>query len=278
MSRTLNVTLITVLAFGIHFLFDDIYFKDIRGSLNEVMNQLGISHILAYLIVGIPIFAGTLLISKKNEFFKNLGLDKSFLKALIFAVVCTLPMFLGFALFFDLNTEIKLDRLLIAILAAAFFEELYFRGFLFGQLYKHTSLGFIASVLLGALLFGLIHLYQSNDLIELIGIFLITFLGAILFAWVYVEWNYNLWVPIMLHLLMNLAWEMFNVSDNALGGIYSNVFRTVTIALIIAITILYKKRKGIPLEVNRNTFLMKKRATTVYVKNSGLSTETRGTT
>lgn len=277
MSKTLKVTLITVVAFGIHFLFDDIYFKNIRGSLNEVINQFGISHIIAYLIVGIPIFAGTLLISKKNAFFNNLGLDKSFLKALTFSVVCTLPMFLGFSLFFDLNTDIKLNTILISILAAAFFEELYFRGFLFGQLYKHTSFGFIASVLLGALLFGLIHLYQSNVLIELVGIFLITFLGAILFAWVYVEWNYNLWVPILLHLLMNLAWEIFNISDNALGGTYSNVFRIVTIALIITITILYKKREGIPLEVNRNTFLMKKQATTIYIKNSGLSTETKVT-
>lgn len=260
MSKTLKVTLITVVAFGIHFLFDDIYFKNIRGSLNEVINQFGISHIIAYLIVGIPIFAGTLLISKKNEFFSNLGLDKSLLQALIFSVVCTLPMFLGFSLIFDLNTDIKLNTILVSILAAAFFEELYFRGFLFGQLYKHTPLGFIASVLLGALLFGLIHLYQSNVLTELIGIFLITFLGAILFAWVYAEWNFNLWVPILLHLLMNLAWEMFSISDNALGGTYSNVFRAITIALVIAITILYKKRKGIPLEINKNTFLMNKQA------------------
>ena len=275
MSKTLKITLLTVVAFGIHFLFDSIYFKDIRGALNEVINQFGISHIIAYLIVGIPIFAGTLLISKKNAFFKNLGLDKSFLKALAFSVVCTLPMFLGFSLFFDLNTDIKLNTILISVLAAAFFEELYFRGFLFGQLYKHTSLGFIASVLLGSLLFGLIHLYQSDVLTELVGIFLITFLGAILFAWVYVEWNYNLWVPILLHALMNLAFEIFNVADNALGGTYLNVFRTITIALIIIITILYKKRKGIPLEVNRNTFLIKKTGyNNGWKTRSGLGTET----
>ena len=180
MSKTLKVTLFTVVAFGIHFIFDDVYFKDIRGSLNEVINQIGMSHNIAYLIVGIPIFAGMLLISKKNEFFNNLGLDKSFLKALAFSIVCTLPMFLGFALFCDFNTDIKLNTILVSVVAAAFFEELYFRAFLFGQLYKHTSLGFIASVLLGALLFGFIYLYQSNVLIELVGIFLITFLAAVL--------------------------------------------------------------------------------------------------
>ncbi|MFD2247658.1 CPBP family intramembrane glutamic endopeptidase [Pontibacter ruber] len=275
MSKTLKISTITIVAFSIHFLFDGIYFKSIRSWMHEVINQFGVSHIIAYLIVGIPIFAGTLLIGKQKEFFKNLGLDKSFLKALAFAVVCTAPMFLGFSLLFDFNTDIKLNTILVSILAAAFFEELYFRGFLFGQLYKHTSLGFITSVLLGALLFGLIHLYQSTDPIELVGIFLITFLGAILFAWAYVEWNYNLWVPVLLHLLMNLAWELFNVSDNALGGAYSNVFRTITIALIIAVTILYKKRKGLPLEINKHTLFMKKSVSTKHVNKSALRAKTR---
>jgi hypothetical protein len=55
-------------------------------------------------------------------------------------------------------------------------------------------LGFILSVLLGALLFGFIHLYQGSELTEWAGIFLITFSGAILFAWVYTEWNFNLWM------------------------------------------------------------------------------------
>ncbi|CAM3418288.1 CPBP family intramembrane glutamic endopeptidase [Pontibacter korlensis] len=277
MDRSLRVTLVTVVAFGIHFIFDDVYFKSIRGSINEVIEQFGISHIVAYLIVGIPIFAGTLLISKRNKFFHNLGLNKSFLQALVFAVVCTLPMFIGFAFFFDFNPDIKLNTLLVSILAAAFFEELYFRGFLFGQLYKHTSQGFIASVLLGALLFGLIHLYQSNNFNELIGIFLVTFLGAILFAWVYVEWDYNLWVPILLHLFMNLAWEVYSAGDNALGGAYSNVFRTLTIVLIITTTILYKKWKGIPLEINRSTFLMRKQNIAIAVENNSLSTKSKVT-
>lgn len=275
MSKTLKVTLVTVVTYGVHFFFDDIYFKNIRDSINEVINQFGISHIIAYIIVGVPIFAGTLLISGRKEFVSSLGLNKSFLKALAFSILCTSPMFLGFSLLFDLNTGISLNRILVAILAAAFFEELYFRGFLFGQLFKHTSLGFISSVFLGALLFGLIHLYQSNDFAELVGIFLITFIGAILFAWVYVEWDYNLWVPIMLHLLMNLAWEIFNAGDNALGGVYSNVFRTITIALIITITVLYKRRKGIPLTINKRTVFTKKLPTTISINEEASSAQVK---
>jgi len=107
-----------------------------------------------------------------------------------------------------------------------------------------------------------VHLYQSDELSTLVGVFLTTLLGGILFAWLYVEWDNNLWVPIFLHLFMNLFWEMFSVSDNAFGGAYSNIFRLITIALVIALTVLYKRKKGIKLEVNMNTIWMKKLATT----------------
>jgi len=79
-----------------------------------------------------------------------------------------------------------------------------------------------------------------------------------LFAWLYVEWNYNLWVPIFLHMLMNLSWGLFSVSDNAFGGIYSNVFRIATIVLAITLTLFYKKKKRTKLEINKNTIWMKK--------------------
>ena len=48
---------------------------------------------------------------------------------------------------------------------------------------------------------------------------------------------------------------VFSVSDNALGGVYSNVFRFMTIGLIIGLTVWYKKEKGMKLEINRNTIL-----------------------
>lgn len=171
-------------------------------------------------------------------------------------MLCTMPMFIGFALLFDFNSNISLNRILVSVVAAGVFEELYFRGFFFGQLYRYTWLGFIPSVFLGAVIFGIVHLYQGEELGELISIFLVTSLGAILFSWVYVEWDYNLWVPICLHMLMNLAWELFSVSDNALGDVYSNIFRAVTITLIIVLTIVYKKRKGKPLSINKSTILI----------------------
>lgn len=52
-------------------------------------------------------------------------------------------------------------------------------------------------------------------------------------------------MPVFLHFQMNLSWTLFDVSDNALGGVIANVFRAVTIALTIFITIRHHKAKGL---------------------------------
>lgn len=254
MNKSAKALLIIIISFGLYFVFDDIFFKTIRNWFFDFTNQLGISHIIAYLITGTPLFIGTLLIGRRE----NLGLNKTILRGFLFALICTLPMYIGFSILFELNPDIKINTILISVISAGFFEELYYRGFLFGLPFRKTKLGFILSVLFGALYFGSLHLYQSSNFNELLGIFLITFLGGILFAWVYAEWNFNIWIPVFLHVLMNLAWELFSVSDNALGGTYSNIFRFLTIGLVIVLTILYKKRNGIKLTVNKKTLFLKK--------------------
>lgn len=80
-------------------------------------------------------------------------------------------------------------------------------------------------------------------------------MGAVLFAWLYIEWDENLWVPIFLHALMNLSWHLFEMDETALGGILPNVFRGLTIALAIIFTIVYKKRKGEHLAITKRNLI-----------------------
>ncbi len=248
--------LIVFVSFGIYHFLDAMYFKLLREWFFVQTNYLGVSHILTYTISGIPLFVGTYVLSRRSGLLENLGLNRSILKGFLFVLLCTLPMFIGFMLLFEYNA-ISVNSLIIKVIAAGFFEELFFRGFLFGVLFRKTNFGFIPAVLFGAIYFGVLHLYQSTEIVELLGIFLITFLGGILFAWVYVEWNYNLWTAIFLHMLMNLSWELFNVSDNALGGVYSNIFRFATLGLVILLTLVYKKQHGIKMEVNRKNIFKK---------------------
>ena len=228
-------------------------------GLDKLTEQGLVSYILTYLIIGIPIFIGTLLIDKTISIFKSLGLSSNILTAILTSVLFTLPMFIGGVFFFKFNQKIDLQNLIAGTIVAGFMEELYFRGFLFGQLFRNTNLGFIPSILFGALIFAFGHLYQSQNISELVGIFMITFSGAVFFAWLYAEWNYNLWVPILTHTLMNLSWNLFEIDNSALGDIKANIFRGLTILTAILFTIIYKRNRNEKPTINRQTLMRNKK-------------------
>ena len=184
----------------------------------------------------------------------TVGLNNGFLFGLIFSLGAVSPMLISSAFEGSINDNLDILNLLKNTLFAGFMEEFLFRGFLFGLLFYYLGWGFIPASLVGAFVFGIGHLYQGESLAETIGVFSVTAIGAVWFSWLYVEWNKNLWIPVFLHVFMNLSWILFDVSSNALGGMYSNLFRAITIALTIIITIKYSKKHG--LNVNkRNLFV-----------------------
>ncbi len=253
--RTFIIVALSFLAYYILFL----NFQTIKSRLDTITQQGLTSYILTYLLIGIPIFIGTFLIDKKTSILKSLGLSKNIPTGLWTSILFTLPMFLGGLFFFQFNPEIDMENLIAGTLVAGFMEELYFRGFLFGQLFRKTNLGFIPAVFFGALIFASGHLYQSQNIGELIGIFMVTFSGAVFFAWLYAEWNYNLWVPILTHTLMNLSWSLFEVDNTALGGMKANIFRGLTILIAIIFTIYFKRYKNQSMAINRQTLILKKK-------------------
>jgi membrane protease YdiL (CAAX protease family) len=109
------------------------------------------------------------------------------------------------------------------------------RPLLFGQLYSRARLGFWPSALIPALIFAACHLQQSNEPLELLGIFAITALGSVLSSWFFIRFGGNLWAPVALHALMNTWWMVFTSNQSALGGYADNVFRFASIALALRI-------------------------------------------
>lgn len=206
-----------------------------------------------YLWWSIPSFLALGILYGFKEIFKAIGINKGFLIGLIFSLITVLPMFLSSAIIGEIEENLKISPLIHKTIIAGFMEEYLFRGFLFGILFRKLKWGFIPASILGALIFGLGHVYQGSTFIETAGIFFITAIGAIWFSWLYIEWNENLWIPIFLHGFMNFSWILFDVSSNALGGLYVNIFRVITIALTIIITIVYHKKNG--LRINRKNLI-----------------------
>lgn len=201
---------------------------------------------IMHMIVCLPIVVVLLLLNRPKDFFHHLGLDGNFVKGLAFALISTLPLFVAFPVIGEFNGELTVDKLIRSTVVAAFFEEVIFRGFIFGQLFRYCKIGFWWSVIIPSLLFGSIHLYQGSDPLSSLAAFGVTFLGGIYFSWVYVKWDFNLWFPVGLHFFMNLSWQLFTVEGNsvAAGGLASNIFRVLSVAAAVSLTAAYRYRAG----------------------------------
>ena len=153
-----------------------------------------------------------------------LGLDRSPLTGLAVSFAGTLVLLAGLAATMPLapDEDWLISAFRFALLPGVF-EEVFYRAFLFGLLFRFAAWGFLPAAFIGAIFFGAGHLYQSGEVLEAAGIFAITALGAVWFSWLYVEWEYNIWVPAGFHVLMNFYWGLFNVADTALVLLQHNI-------------------------------------------------------
>ena len=239
MNKASQHAILIVLTFVVSYYGRGWYGEFFDVSISSFIGR--ILYVYAWWVILPLLMTGTLY--GFSQIPKRLGLSQGFFFGLGLAVVTVLPMFLGSAFLGEYNSDITILAIAQRTLFAGFMEELLFRGFLFGLLFKYCRWGFIPSAGLGAIIFGMAHLYQGTGLGQSLGVFAVTFMGALWFAWLYIEWKENLWIPIFLHVFMNLSWVLFQVSDNALGGYASNVFRIITIALTILLTIRFNKTK-----------------------------------
>ncbi|MEM7662389.1 MAG: CPBP family intramembrane glutamic endopeptidase [Pseudomonadota bacterium] len=242
--RPWAVSLVTLIVFFVLNEYDWTLFRSIAADTEGYL-RLGAVTGLRYLPqLIIPLVLAGILVGWKNAP-DALGLSSNPLTGFIVAVASTSVMLLAIAVTSDFVVP---DNFVITVSRGAIlpgiFEEIFYRAFLFGFLFRFAKWGFLPAALVGAIVFGAGHLYQSGDPTEATAIFTITALGALWFAWLYVEWGYNVWVPAAMHLLMNLWWELFAVSDSALGPMSANVSRIGVIVLSILITVWFAKRHG----------------------------------
>jgi membrane protease YdiL (CAAX protease family) len=195
-------------------------------------------------LLAAPLF-GALVLFGPRRVFSATGLSGNPLRALAIALLCTAPMAIGFGIFGAFQPDrLTTEAVLMSAVLPGSLEELFYRGLLFGFLFRFAGWGFVPAALAGAVLFGIAHLYQGEDMASAIAVFAITAIGAVWFAWLYIEWRDNLWVPIFFHVLMNLWWAVFSAGDTAIGGMEANIFRIATIVISVILTLRMVRREG----------------------------------
>jgi hypothetical protein len=269
-----KIAIYVICAFAIYYVAAKVAFRPVDTRILAILPNRLAAFVITYLLVGLPIFVTTWLIKPKGSLFEKLGFRANPWVGLAFAVLCTLPMFLGYAyLAGGFARGLSITVLVADNILAGVFEETYFRGFLFGLLYRKTPLGFLPAIALCSILFASGHLYQSTDPRVLFGILATTFMGSVWFAWLYVEWGYNIWVPMCLHSLMDTSWYLFDAGHNAMGGMSANVFRVTTVLLSIVVTIIYKRMTKKPFLVRWSTWWKTDRVMPGAATASGAVTE-----
>lgn len=226
-------------------LFMVVYFQSWRVTTLLGLHSASLSKfIVSYSIMFIAVIILTSLVIKPKDIFSFLGLNCNIAGGFCISLICVLPLYILFPIFGSFNSDTSLSLIIRKSIFPGFMEEYMFRAFMFGLLFRYAKTGFFWAVILPALLFGSLHLYQGHDVISSLAAFGITFIGAVYFSWMYVEWNFNLWVPVGLHILMNGAWIMFSLegTEVAAGGLISNIARVISIFFAIGLTVWYRRK------------------------------------
>jgi uncharacterized protein len=238
MKKPIVIVIVTIVAFVVCSYFEAPILRSLPIKYSS--REQFLTMLLLIFEISIPLLVIGLLHGFSNMF-KEAGWQANLLRGFGVAFVCTLPMLIGYAVMFGVK-PFEWTPLLVGSLLVGVGEETLFRGFLFGQLFRHGRWGFLTAVLFQGVLFGAGHLWQGRSFGETAGVFGITFMGGLWFAWMMVEWRWNIWVPAFLHALMNAYWDIFDVANSAAGGLWANVFRFSTVALAIGLTVFYIRK------------------------------------
>ena len=235
MKKKIIISIVVVLTFlsarYLKYFYGYLVFgKDKWNELNQVYttNLLVYSQIILVLIVCYILF--------KHKLLEHLGMHKDMFHGFKIGLLCSLPMLIGYTIMNGYVVNLDLKMIHQDLVLAGFFEEFLFRGFLFGVLFYYASWGFIPAIILPSVFFGLGHLYQAENMNEIISVFLFTAIASAGFAWFYTAWK-NLWVLVFLHGFMDLAWDMSQIETNVTGSLWVNIFRFTTLGLLIFLSL-----------------------------------------
>lgn len=128
------------------------------------------------------------------------------------------------------------------VIVAPFNEEVVFRGVLVLALWRATGWNFWAIACVSAAIFAAAHVtWTVEGWLRGWMNALPTLAGGLWFAWLARRWGEhwgpgggagrgNIFVPMSLHAMMNLAWAAMEAPGGAVGGLWPNVARGATIA------------------------------------------------
>jgi uncharacterized protein len=168
---------------------------------------------------------------------QSTGIGASPLRPLLWIGLVMLPTISYCLIALPLAVDLTATTIVWPVFGGPLFEELLYRGLAVGVLMRWCGWRFAPACIWPALFFGLVHAAQGADPVSIGGVVAITAAGGLLFGWLFVRWNFNLWPPLLLHIGLNAQWTLFALGDSAIGSQVGNVLRLVVVVLAILATV-----------------------------------------
>lgn len=213
--------------------------RDLAAALGHKIPGLSIPYggalldnLLGVLVV---ILAGALLL-RRPGLVAALGLRLNGWRAPLLVAIGTLPAWIGLYWLGGLSHDWTWLDLAMLTIAFPLAEEIVFRGF--GFVSTRQALGWPLWLAIGvqALLFGLVHWWGIGGIeggAMALQVFAITAIGAVAMALLDRLDGYTIWSGWVLHVSLNLAWNVFHVPDEAMFGWTGNALRIAAAALAL---------------------------------------------
>lgn len=162
------------------------------------------------------------------------GLSKPWRPAALMAICLFSPILFVGAMFGSVVQDFSWPEFAFLSLLAPFAEEFTYRGLGTGILLVMAGWRFWSAALLPAAVFGLLHAGQGEGPMEIALVVAITGVGGLFFSWLYVRFGQSLWPAVVMHIGMNAVWNIYDLGDNAIGGLLGNGLRAASVLGAIA--------------------------------------------
>ncbi len=198
------------------------------------------------LAVLVALLLATLLRPRGIGLLASLGLRGNGWRGPTWVLLASLPCWLGLALLGTPNTALTaLDATMLAVLFPLA-EEVLFRGLGFVLLVKIVRGPWPLLALPQAVLFGMVHWlgfggFDGGGIALFIGA-VIAF-GGFIFAWLDHLDGDTLWCGLVLHVSMNLVWNVFSLDDAVALGWQATGLRIGTALLAVTILAWHVRRR-----------------------------------
>ncbi len=234
--------------------------------VDEIAYTMGSSplgYIAIIAAIAIPAIAVLFLIHKPKNIIGSMGLNRNFAFAFLLGFLFSIPLLISIFLIEDVTISNDWFQLVLSHTISNTLLQFFIIGFLFGQLFRYAGWGFTSVILLYTLITVIPAIASNGNNFFNAPMFVQGMSAMLLFYafyfWLYVEWRYNIWVPVCLSFFIAIPTDVFFAyADIETSNLIYDVALLLTAVAAIVATIVYKKRNKIPFTITAQNLLVNK--------------------